>query len=877
MNLVVEQLPLTNFYNLNRGICSDDNTVLPFRNAKSFPDYGFTPQSGTTADNTITQVSSSSKHENVAFSDQTDPYLYDVAGALDPTRTLQDSSDATLDHFFKRPIKIHEEEWGTGALLYFAIDPWSLYLDNPRVSNRLSNFNLLRCNLKVKIVINGNGFQYGRAIASYLPFDVHDTLSVNAILVPEDIVQASQTPHVYLDPTTSQGGELKLPFFWYRNYFNIPTSEWSEMGTLYVRSINALKHANGAADKVTVNVFAWAEDVALSVLTSVEPDTLSPQMGKENIEANTKGFISGPATALSKAAAMLGAIPQIAPYAMATSAALQGIAGAAKALGYSRPTVTKNPEPYRPTNLSSLATTTTPDTAQKLTLDDQQELTIDPRISGVGPADPLCIRDIACRESYLTTFTWAIGTTPETLLFNSRISPVIWTESGSTAYHFPACCMAAMPFKYWTGSMKFRFQVVCSAFHKGRLKIVYDPNWLATNEYNVNYLHIIDIADQTDFSIEVGNGQNKTLLDHHNPGLDSVTQLYSTTAYTSKEEGNGVLGIYVVNELTTPNSTVNNDVEVNVFVSMGDDFEVFVPDDHFQKFVYKAQSGIEENFSPQSGPEALIPEAQNTDEPSAPQQSQMIALGPTKTDGSLINKVFTGESVCSFRALLKRYNLWTTMGTIDTVPIVLSTRMAHFPFLRGNVADAVHEKSGGTPYNYCNTVMLHWVTLCFSGWRGGIRYKFTPRGGYDVANPPVCYVQRHSDTLGIAGFTEVPATVPTFGNSFQVAHAAVIGSGPNPNFARPMSGVKGQCLSQGQINSNVEFESPFYSDLRFLPGKQESWTGTTNLIGGVDFRYFADGTASSVFDIHVATAEDYQPYFWTGMPRMYFEPVAPTV
>lgn len=118
-----------------------------------------------------------------------------------------------MQNFFSRPIKIAEQEWATSTTLGFDIDPWGLYFSNPRVINRLANFNLLRAKLHVKVVINGNGFQYGRAMVSYLPFDVFDSLSSNAALLREDLVQASQQPRIFLDPTTSQGGEMILPFF----------------------------------------------------------------------------------------------------------------------------------------------------------------------------------------------------------------------------------------------------------------------------------------------------------------------------------------------------------------------------------------------------------------------------------------------------------------------------------------------------------------------------------------------------------------------------------------------------------------------------------------------------------------------------------------
>lgn len=829
-------------------------------------DWDLKTQSGMENNDSHTGATAgSSVHENVKFSDQIDPYSYAMDSTMDPTRKLQDTNDAALENFFSRPIKIATYDWIVSGNLIADIDPWSLYFDNPRVSNRISNFNLMRCDLKIKVVINGNGFHYGRAITYYEPFDVFDTLTLS-LADPASIVQASQMPHIYLDPTTSLGGEMTLPFFWYLNYLKIPTSDWSALGKLRLRSINPLKHANGAADNVTVSIFAWAENVSLSVLTSVDVDTMIPQSGNETDEVNSKGVISGPATAVAKFAATMTGVPYIGPFAMATEMAATTTAAIAKLFGYSRPTVTKNPEPYRPTPASSLALTNVGDGAQKLTLDDKQELTIDPRIAGLGGGDPLNIRSIASRESYLTSFTWATGVGPESLLWNARVDPCTWAVNSTPpiGYHFPACAMAAMPFQYWTGTMKFRFQIVCSAFHKGRLKVVYDPNYFASTEYNTNYLNIVDIADKTDFTIEVGNGQNKTLLNCARPGINSVTELYSTTPYIAPEFfGNGVIGIYVVNELTTPNSTVNNDIEVNVFVSMGDDFEVFVPDDHFQSFVFK----------PQSGREMLVSESQNTTEPSAPLQMSADSLGPKWTDTSLVNKVFTGEAISSFRSVLHRYNLWTSLGLLTTGEAYVSGRFNMFPYLRGNVAGAVQQTAAAAPYNYCNTVMLHWVTYAFSGWRGSIRYKLLPRGGYNERNHMTMYVQR-SHLFGVA-YARNEGLMPGYANSTDAAKAIMYRETFLPTPEQPFTGVLGAAYGRSEVNPILEFEVPYYSNNRFTPGKTEDLTGLN--VFNECFDYFIQGNGSNdlVYDIHVATGEDFQTFFFTGLPRMYYEPLPP--
>jgi len=835
--------------------------------------HSYFKQSGTTDDNIIRKVSKVESRENVQFADQFDPYLYDTISTVDVTRTLQDTEDASLDHFFSRPLKIHEEEWATSTTLGFDIDPWSLYFENPRVINRIANYKLLRANLMVKVVINGNGFQYGRAMVSYLPFDILDSLSSNASLVRQDLVQASQQPRIFLDPTTSSGGEMKLPYFNYPNYTDIVTTDWSTLGQLFFRSLNDLKHANGAADVVTISVFAWATDVHMSVLTSNDPDQLVPQSGSEVDEANAKGIISGPATAVAKMAQSLSSVPYIAPYASATSTMASATAQMAKLFGYCRPPVTKNPEPYRPCPTSSLAVTNVPDTAQKLTVDEKQELSIDPRIAGLGGVDPMNIKEIAKRESYLTTFSWNIGTAPETLLWNSRIDPVIWAENSGppVSFHLPACAMAALPFQYWTGTMKFRFQIVASSFHKGRLKFVYDPEYLASNEYNTNYIEIVDIAEEQDFTLEIGNGQTTTLLRHHYPGTDSVTTMYSDTVYTTKSVGNGVLGVYIVNELTTPNSTVNNDIEINVFVSMGDDFEVFVPDDYFMNFTFApltAQAGFEN----QSGTEK-VPDGQNTSEPSAPQQEMTHKLGPSIQDTSLINQVFTGESITSFRTMLKRYNLHSSIGSLSNSDTLCYGRRPHFPLYRGEVPGAVDTTATATPYNYCNTILLHWVATAFSGRRGGVRYKLVQAG--DTRGEDKIEVSRAAYIPAATNYQEGTQLIPTYSTAISVHKRAVREQGITPSTGRPLPAALGAAIAWARVNNSLEFEMPYYSEYRFTPGKSADQSTGMTYEAAWDYRIGLYGTNTCAIDVYAAAAEDFQVYFWTGLPRMYYEPTIP--
>ena len=850
----------------------------------------FKIQSGITSDTNIIASQSDVTHQTMRFRDQYAGHQNDIESFVDPTRKLQDKDDVPLANFFSRPQKVFEAEWNTNGIINGDFNPWRQFLTNKRVQNRLANFKLLRCDLRMKVVVNGNGFQYGRAIVAYWPMSGYDNLSTHTALDPVDLTQTSQLPHIFIDPTTSTGGEMKIPFFWHENYFDIPGVSWGgdlgipSAGTVLLRTLTPLKHANGADDKVTISFFIWAENVQLAIPTSVDAQTLTPQSGAEINEANTKGMVSGPATTISKFAGIAAGYAPIAPYAMATSKVAGAVASAAKIMGYSRPANTKNPDPFRPTPISQLATTTTPDTAMKMTVDDKQELTIDPRVSGVGAHDPMVIRDIAKREAYLTSFQWPVGEGSASLLWNARVNPCLWQEDANGAIMLPPCAVAALPFRYWNGSMKFRFQVVCSTFHKGRLEIRYDPGHVdpaTSSEYNINYIEMIDIAETQDFTIEVTNSQPYSLLRHLDPGLDSATEGYSTVNYISSLRGlcNGVISVRVLNELTIPNSAINNDISINVFVSAGDDFEVFVPEDNFQKFVF---------FPSQSGAE-VIPESQNTSEPSAPQQAESDHMGADLQYSSELNMVFAGESILSFRPLLKRYNLWrrernSLLGNQDFRKITRQ-RLA-FPFYRKGAATDFIEASDTGGYNFCNTVLLHWVTACFSGYRGSIRYKYlyTKSAGCEGPTANCCddigsrvYVER-LDPLTSSNPAYFNADSPMVTDPAWLVSQSVI-----PGFAdRVPTGTRGSVYATDVINPNIEFEVPYQTQYRFVPGKLARMTNSNNPAFQAGtyqnlYRLSWEGHTSieQQIDMHVAAGEDFQVYFWTGMPRVYYEDAPP--
>lgn len=828
--------------------------------------------------------------QTVGFTDQNPAYNYLVDSMPDPSFSVADTGGQSLEDFMCRPLRIAEYDWSTTDPAFLqSFNPWALFFDDPRVVNRVSNFNLLRCKMHVKFQINGNGFHYGRLLVSYKPLPNQDDFTKNRAFFIEDAIAASQQPHLYLDPTTSQGGDMVLPFFWYYNALSIPQSEWSEMGEITIRSLNNLKHANGATDSVTISVWAWAEDVSLSIPTSENPVTISPQSGVEVLDAQAgdeygTGPISRPASILARAAGALIHAPVIGMYARATEMAASAVSSIATSFGYSRPAIISDIAYYRPTMVGNLANTNMPDSVVKLSVDAKQETTIDPRVTGMAAADEMAIKEIAKRESFLCRFPWEVASTPTTLLWSARVSPMLWSEislANNTEIHLPACAFAALPFDNWRGSMKFRFQIVSSNFHKGRLRIVYDPRTAANDSFNTVFTQIVDIAEEKDVTMCVGWGVQLPYAEMDSPGTDAIPWLlgsFGTINPTPYQNHNGIIFVEVLNSLTVPNSTVDNDIEVNVFVSACDDFEVANPNsktiDNYVWFETPAVPALQNQAGTESAG-LTTADKEDTDEPSKPVASEALrTLGAEMSPTARLADICYGEKITSFRQMAKRYNLHTTFGNTSIPPsqqvAMYSRRTGDFPFYRGHVgASAVHsEPVLGGPYNYCRMTLLNYITPAFVGRRGGIRYKTQQIKQLAIGNvnQSMASVERQPNPRD---YTE--SSVQIFLDNETNGEAAL----QCRQFHLGHSGMNVQAVLQNPV---LEYELPYYQNRRFYPAKQKDQTTNASANQFHEYKTMTAITPDQkpFFFDYVAGAEDFALIFFTGCPVLYYAPTDPT-
>jgi hypothetical protein len=811
-------------------------------------DQKATPTAGQTSSNLVT------------FSEVASSMVNTISAGDDPTRYKASNSDDSLQDFMSRPIEVYQTLVTPGTKIAVSFNPWREFLTNKRVINRINNFNNLRGKLHVKFMINGNGFYYGKLIASYLPLDQYNDLELSHEVGDlGNICLATQRPHVFLDPCTSTGGQLDLPFFWFRDSLWIPQAEWDGMGRIYLETINQLRNSNGSTSPVRISCFAWMTDVQLSCPTTRNTSALIAQS-----EYNEAGIISRPLSALSNIAKnVAGYMPTYKPFALAASSVLGVSAQIAKLFGYSRPPDISSPMKYTPKPCFNLSNYDVMDKTTKLSLDSKQELSVDPRIAGLGPEDPLTIDSLVTRQNYIRSINWTTSQTSGLIIEGLLVWPYHYVVN-STALNnvLPSYSLPVLESQYWQGDMILRVEVACSNFHKGRLLIVYDPAATSpgaiTSETNVAYSYILDIAAEKDVTIEIPWSQ-PSAFGHRAVGypLDNSPGTVKT-AETSGAD-NGAVAVFVLNELTAPGASTAP-VEVNFYVSWKPGFKIAGPVATYDQLGFDALSDPPTTvFSdlPELDAQAEQVEADAAKVDHDPTSEQVDFVAGTEAIENMEMLVYGGEDIRTMRAFMKRPNLLR----LWPVPIAAGFTSYLSEVLMPRARGYYINPGWANGYEYNRNSFMTFGRYAYAGFRGGIRYKmYTPTNGIDVGYA----FSKDDKAFDLVTTTSSHNWGPGASSSddFITARAFMRNVDLLSNTPREM-----QYSNQTPA---VEAEFPFYSRMRFRPTStndiDEKFPDNPEEPGKVTYMRVNETNINSVAREFVSAGEDFQLYFFTGLP-----------
>lgn len=755
-------------------------------------------------------------------------------------------SGDSIDKFFERPLLLGSWQWQVGSGLDVLVYPWKLWAENKRVANRLANYANFKGRMHIKIVLNGNPFYWGRAFASYTMYNSSPYIGYENTWL--DIMPATQRPHIWINSTTSQGGEMILPFFHPQDCLDVQSiNEFEKMGILWLRSVASLRHANGSTQPISIQMFGWVDDISLSTLTQNVVPALTPQAGlvPQSGEAEEGGPISKPASAVAKVANTLASAPVIGPYALATETMAKAVGSVARIFGYSRPRVLDPPKPMVVQQVGNLASTDMDEVVGTLALTSKQEVSIDPRIVGLDGTDEMSFGYLAQKSTYFAQCLWALSRTLNYPLLSIGVSPFaasrdnrVLVPATKNGYAVSAMTLASLPFMYWRGTITYKFQVVCSAYHRGRLLVTWEPRGSPspTPELNTLQSTIIDISETTEFEIKVGWGAKTAglrVLDLKRAdtyGNDANRYAAGRLIDPIPDTENGTLNLYVLNDLVTSGSDTNS---IKILVSAhSDDLELWSPrQSNISDITYDAPVAVAQ-LDPQSG--KVGPEVTS------------VTFGNTKSQA--IPSICSGETITSFRALLKRYALKRIYMLNGGVPATQQM----MPILRGSSFLGQHyEEDIGMD-------VQAYVINCFAGWRGSTRHRYVP-----------AMINRSKDLVSHQAFvTRNP------GEKWLVAQQNFNNNSKPDLGARYKTYVQfgsGGAISKTADTDVVEFEQPYYDYQRFQTNNDDTNTDLSHAYTSIITNSDPTNTVRIAHRVHHFTAigDDFGLHGYLGPPGMW--------
>lgn len=659
-----------------------------------------------------------------------------------------------IEQFLERPVKIHSGTWHTTdsiASPLAAIYPWELFLNNTAVAKKISNFQLIRGKLHVKVLLNGTPFHYGLLRALYIPYGGNYAGGALA-----NSVSISSLPGAWLYASSHTEADVEIPFFSMREWIDIaPTGYTGNVtearGTNMVYFLlwinTALRYAADPTLTTTSlnwEIYCWLSDVELAVPTPYTQAKVDRKKKKD--EYSGPGPVESLATTASEVASRLTDLPVIGPFARATQIGASALAGISSIWGWSRPLQLEDPSRYKMEPVSSLAVTSGADTSRKLALDPKNEITVDPTTVGLSAFDDMDFSAILSRESRVMTVEWEATDAADVILQQIPVTPGV--RLPLTTYGTSPQYQVLRPtnlfwftraFAYWTGSLKYTIRIPSTKFHRGRIQIAYLPRGSAIvpnlDLANLSWNVIMDSSEDQEITFEVPWSQPFGWLPPKEVDINS---------YASFGQGNGALIFKVVNPLISP---ANQPVSIEVYISAGHDFRVAKPyTSAMQEFVYdNGGQGLEPTYwytaHPQLSTGFLMPSECITGtyrniggECPAPFYQSKVGeddFGEDVVDTSELAQVNFGEDVASIRSLIKRYGVLTYSMPIELESLAPLT----YPqYLNGAVLPALpvdlrqwFGASGVSTHGYRTFHTFYtWFRGGYAGIRGGARYKFVP-------------------------------------------------------------------------------------------------------------------------------------------------------
>lgn len=736
----------------------------------------------------------------------------------------------TIIDVLSRPVRVASGTWSTSDIRNTVLEsltfPDAIFNVSTNVIDKLNYFTYFRADVCIRVIVNANTFQCGKLLGYFSPFE---DLIGNRDVASQHTSAYTAYPHVLLDASTGNVGELRIPYVAPYSAYRL-TDGTGTIGNFKLRVLNNLRN-----DDCSYTVFAWFTNISVDLPSGREsniggpasvllrkmrrylrlggdPSRFEAQVSDEGIEKSS-GIISTTLHSVSKIASAVGSIPSLQPVAAPVAWVANFGASIAEYFGLSKPLNVSTP--CTVINVPAKAFTNFNGIDNSVVLSNSVDNSIESRGDCFGSsADDMDITTVCKHRCYFKSFEMSKSQLAGTLLTSFPVTPGLCQFSDGT-YEPTLTAYVASMFKYWRGGLKIKIQAAKTAYHSGRIKIIYLPasETAVADDPQQAYNWVLDLrnSSEVEFTIPYNN-----ILEW------SLVKLTDGTTI-SNNYSIGIIRVEVLNELRAPDS-VTDSIEFNIWIAGESDLQFAVPS--FQDYVpslpdtaFRAQvlgSQQDKGFNDMADKPALF--------------------GMVTSDKITPCKTTIGEIVTNLRAITRRFSVESVL-TKSTEDLLEGLPVNYYRRLFNPVSDDIATFSFAP---------LDYISFIYRFFRGGTRYKFM------VAGFPTASLGSYQEAIIAPGFVSAQ-------------EQTTISEALYNKFFRASCSFMHRVYTL--VNPILEVSIPFYSQAIIRPLVGVDQSQPENLQSN-SLLYKFSGASSGEVTVLRAAADDFSFGWLIGAPRL---------
>jgi hypothetical protein len=477
----------------------------------------------------------------------------------------------TLASFLAKPAVVSSFSWNTAQArnsLIYSESIINLLSAQTAWTKKLSGYRYMRATAVIRIELDVQPFIAGRLLVHFLPQFTARQNNVAYASKNQTLCSKTQQYSIEIDARDSVA-TLRIPYispYSHANIFNYASE--SDWGNIFISVLSPC--VSLANVSVPITVLLSFEDAQFEAPTAQSGNRkINTVLKKERKNMADKGVISSTLDALVSPIQYFKNVPFVGEFVGTATSVLKGTAGIFEVFGFAKPVDNRVPMLVSRKPLRDFGNFNGADQSSRLALDASSSLQ---QYGGLGglQEDEMSFSYLKSIPAYVDHFVWNTSSSAESTLYSKEISPLDLTESrannlGGALYtleYGPPFVYLSRFFKYYRGSINIHLKFVKTQFHIGKVLITYDDLTAPStpNTSTTALREVVDLKDSSEITLNL-------------PYL-------SNSSYLPVDIRSGTLRVQVLNPLLA-SSTVSSSIDVLVYYSAGEDYEVGCINDAF--------------------------------------------------------------------------------------------------------------------------------------------------------------------------------------------------------------------------------------------------------------------------------------------------------